>query len=222
MRTTMVWKISAIGTVLAASLALATPSAMAAPATPDGVASLGNANIVEADGTSDSISPLAICDLNGQATDSSTGGSIDDMVSYGKGTTSCTKDTAANTTTATAKGSRFVLDALMPYGGPEIKLNGYQVTCTANTAGTNASWSFSGLTGLSGLPQQIPSNYTKPITGTGGKVVANAIVNEVILPDPNDGSITLNLIHFKLFPNGDGPISGDIYVGSTACTPTVA
>jgi hypothetical protein len=57
-----------------------------------------------------------------------------------------------------------------------------------------------------------------------GKLLANVILNEVILPDPNDGSITLNMMHIQLFPNGvpknSTPMSGDIYVGSTSCSPT--
>jgi hypothetical protein len=47
----------------------------------------------------------------------------------------------------------------------------------------------------------------------------------VILPDPNDGSITLNMMHIQLFPNGvpsgsGTQLSGDVYVGSTSCSPT--
>ena len=91
------------------------------------------------------------------------------------------------------------------------------------TGGTNAAWQFGGLSGIT-TPQQIPNNYVVPVKSTNGRLLANVILNEVILPDPNDGSITLNMMHIVLFPTGTAPgqipLSGDIYVGSTACSPT--
>lgn len=217
MRTLATWRIAAVGTVLASGLVVAaTPGH--ATTTPDGVASLGAVNVV-VDGQNDTLAPLAQCDVSGQTTDSTVGDGVGGVASYGTGNTSCTKDTTANTTTSTGSGTRFELDALLPYGGPRIRLSSYQVTCTATTKGTNASWSYSGLSGISGLPQQIPNNYTVPIHDSDGQLLANAIFNEAILPNPNDGSITLNMLHFVLFPDG-GPASGDIYVGQTACSPT--
>ena len=68
-------------------------------------------------------------------------------------------------------------------------------------------------------------DYTIPVKAANGHLLANVILSEVILPNPNDGSITLNMVHIILFPNGTPPgttsMSGDIYVGSTACSPTV-
>jgi hypothetical protein len=116
-----------------------------------------------------------------------------------------------------AGGSRFQLD-LTRYGGPLIRLAGYQVSCAATTGGTMAGWSFAGLTGISGLPQRIPTNYSVAVKATDGTVLATAIFNEVILPNPNDGGITQNLIHIAFRANG--PITGNLYVGSTACVPT--
>jgi hypothetical protein len=131
-------------------------------------------------------------------------------------------DTQADTSTSTANGSKFALSALQAYGGPLIKIATYMVKCTANTNGTSASWSFGGLTGVT-IPSQIPQNYTVPVQ-VGNTVLANLIFNEIILPNPNDGSLTLNMLHIVLFPNGTPPntptLSGDIYVGSTSCSPT--
>lgn len=206
------------GLLAAAPAGAATQAATAAATPPDGIAALGSASVTTS-GETGSISPLAPCDVNGPTSASSTGGSIPGSVSFGGGTTSCTRDTTANTTASTANGTRFELDALVPWGGPRIRVAGYQVSCTATTGGTSAGWSFSGLTGLTGLPQQIPTNYTVPITGSGGTHVADVIFDEVVLPNPNDGSIALNLMHIKLFPDG-GPTTGDILVGSTACAPT--
>ena len=145
------------------------------------------------------------------------------FVSYGSATSSCAVDQAAHTSKSTASGTAFALTALQSYGGPQIKVANYQVTCTATTNGTNAAWQFSGLTGIS-VPQHVPNDFVVPVSSASGHLLANVILNEVILPNPNDGSITLNMIHVVLFPNGvppgTTPMSGDIYVGSTACSPT--
>jgi hypothetical protein len=210
-------RLGAVGAAIVAGLLAATPAG-AATTPPDGIANLGSA-AVTTNGQTDSISPLAPCDVDGQTTANSSGGAIAGTVSFGGGTTSCTRDTTANTTASTANGTRFQLDALVPYGGPRIRIASYQVSCTATTGGTSAGWSFSGLSGITGLPQQIPANYTMPITGSDGTHLADAIFDEVLLPNPNDGSIALNLLHIKLFPDG-GPTTGDILVGSTACAPT--
>lgn len=215
-RTLATWRTAAVGTALACGLLTAAPGH--ATTTPDGVASLGSIT-VSIDGQDESMAPLAQCDVDGQTTNSTPGDRIAGVASYGAGHSACTTDTTANTTTSTATGSRFELDALLPYGGPRIRLSSWQVTCSATTHGTNTGWSYSGLSGIPALPQQVPQNYTVPIHGSGGQLVADAIFNEVVLPDPNDGSITLNMLHVVLFPDG-GPASGDIYVGQTACSPT--
>jgi hypothetical protein len=187
-------------------------------ATQDGTASVGSATVVDGD-LVNTLTPLAGCTVHAPGSGSTAGAEIPDVVSFGNGTSSCTRNTSANTTTSTATGARFQLTALQPYGGPRIRLANYTVSCTATTDGTSAGWSFSGLAGLPDLPQQIPADYTVPITDADGQLLANVIFNETILPYPNDGGITLNLMHIVLFPDG-GPLSGDIYVGSTSCAPT--
>lgn len=215
MRRDDVVRIVTIGLALVAGLCLGAAPGQAA--TPDGTASLGAANVDITDAGPAVIDPLAPCDVDGQTSGSTAGGSIPRLVSFGSGTTSCTRDTTANTTHVTGSGSRFQLD-LTRYGGPRIRLASYQTFCSATTGGTNAGYSFSGLTGISGLPQPIPANYPVQVTATDGTVLATAIFNEIVVPDPNDGSSTLNMIHFT-FPAG-GPVTGDIYVGSAACAPT--
>jgi hypothetical protein len=209
---------AALATALTAAALLAVPAA----ATAAGVASAGSATIVR-DGVPLPVAPVGPCSLTGHQHGTSNGATEAGLVTYGPATSHCTLDTTAHTSTSTAKGTGFVLTALQDYGGPLIRVADYQVTCTATTGGTNASWSFGGLTGIA-VPQQIPRDYTVPVTSN-GTVLADVILNEVILPSPNDGSITLNLIHIVLFPQGTPPnatpLRGDIYVGATACSPTV-
>ncbi|HEX3790216.1 MAG TPA: hypothetical protein VHW44_20275 [Pseudonocardiaceae bacterium] len=221
MKTHGVWTAAVIGAVFAATLSLGVlPASAATPkANPDGVASPGSASVVQ-NGTTKSITGLARCDVDNKASASSPGASIANIVSYGSASSTCTKDATADTTKSVANGSKFELDALVPYGGPRIRFTSYQVSCAATTGGTSANWTFSGMTGLTGLPQQIPTDYTQTIKGSQNKVVAKVVLNEIILPNPNDGSIRLHLMHIVLFPNGGGPLSGNIYLGSTACSPT--
>lgn len=209
-------------TALTAAAAAAILTTQPANANPAGIANAGSATMVR-NGHTTPVAPVAPCSLTGQQQAHSNGATKAGLVTYGPATSTCTTNTQSHTSTSTANGTNFALQALQNYGGPLIKIANYQVKCTANTNGTNASWSFGGLTGIS-VPPQIPQNYTVPIK-SGNTILANVIFNEVILPNPNDGSITLNMIHIVLFPNGTPPntvpLSGDIYVGSTACSPTV-
>jgi hypothetical protein len=198
-------------------------TAHASPTTAAGTASAGSADITS-DGHFYLVPDVGACTLPNTAHGTSPGASQAGIVDYGPADATCTTDQAAHTSKSVANGANFVLSALQPYGGPQIKIANYQVTCTATTSGTNAAWQFSGWTGLT-LPDQVPNNYTIPVKTTSGQLLANVIVSEVILPNPNDGSITLNMVHIILFPNGTPagtpPMSGDIYVGTTACSPTV-
>lgn len=208
--------------LLVAGTAAALLTAVPASATAAGTASAGSASIVRNNRTIP-VAPVAPCSLTGHRQGSSSGASKNGLVSFGPASSTCTRDQQAHTSSATVKGSHFALSALQKYGGPLIRISTYQVSCTATQHGTNASWSFGGLTGLT-VPQQIPQNYTVKVK-SGNRLLAKVILNEVIFPDPNDGSITLNMMHIVLFPNGTPPhttaLSGDVYVGSTACSPTV-
>lgn len=209
--------------VVAGAVLTGTLTAAASPATAAGTASAGSAHVVR-NGHTFTVPAVGPCHLAGSQHGSSQGVTQAGIVSYGSATSTCSADQTAHTSKSVANGSAFALTALQSYGGPQIKIASYQVSCSATTGGTNAAWSFSGLTGVT-VPQQVPNNYVIPVKKANGTLLANVILNEVILPDPNDGSITLNMMHIVLFPNGTPqgtvPLTGDIYVGSTACSPTV-
>lgn len=193
-----------------------------ASATPAGTASAGSATVVR-DGRDFPVAPVASCSVTGRHHGWSRGAGRYGIVTFGPATSTCTADLMAHTSSSVANGSDFTLTALQDYGGPTIKIASYQVMCTASQSGTDASWRFSGLTGIS-VPRQIPANYTVDVRSGSGELLATVTLNEVVLPDPNDGSVTQNLMHIALFPDGTPPgttpMSGDIYVGETACSPT--
>lgn len=191
----------------------------AAADTPAGVADLGSADFTKA-GTTSTVPTLAPCTVDGTANASSpvvkkTG------VTFGGGSSSCTRtvvdpDNEVTTTTSTATGKDFELSALLSVGGPRIKLRGYTVSCTATQDGTHAQWTFSGLTGISGLPSPVPAGYVKPITKSGGTVLANAEFN--LVQQPGDGSISLTMLRITFAPASG--ITGSVTLGNTACAPT--
>jgi hypothetical protein len=189
---------------------------------PTGTASGGSATVVTK-GATVQVPPVGACSLTGTASGSSTGVRRAGLVSYGTVTSTCGVDGKAHTTTSTATGADFALSALTPYGGPTIELAHYRVTCTGRAGGTSATWAYSGLTGIL-VPKQIPNNYQVAVRSGTGAVLAEVTLNEVVLPKPNDGGITVDLMHIVLFPNGPPPntaaMSGDVYVGSTSCSPT--
>lgn len=195
----------------------AVPLGTAQAATPDGVASIGSATIAMA-GQADQLAAVAQCNVDTQPTSSASPSSITGVVSFGAGNTSCTRDLARNTTTSTATGTNFKLNALTQAGGPMLSITNFQVSCHATTAGTTASWRFSGMTGLGAMPRFVPDNYTRSIFSNTGQLLARAVFNEVTYPQPNDGSISLNMLHLKLFASSGA--TGDIIVGNTACSPT--
>jgi hypothetical protein len=210
-----------VAVVVVLGVLVAVP-AQAGQATAAGTASAGSAQVVR-NGHTFTVPSVGACSLDGALHGSSAGVTDVGIVAYGSANSTCAVDAVAHTSKSVANGTNFTLSALQSYGGPTIKVANYQVTCSATTGGTNAAWQFSGLSGIS-IPQQVPNNFVVPVKTAGGRLLANVILNEVILPDPNDGSITLNMMHIVLFPGGVGagqiPLSGDVYVGSTACSPT--
>jgi hypothetical protein len=201
---------------------LVTAPAQAAQATEAGTASAGSAQVVR-NGHTYLVPPVGPCSLPAAQHGTSPGVTDAGIVTYGQANSTCTTDATAHTSKSLANGTNFTLSALQSYGGPTIKVANYQVSCSATTGGTNAAWQFSGLSGIT-IPQQIPNNYVVPVKTANGHLLANVILNEVILPNPNDGSITLNMMHIVLFPTGTPPgqipLTGDVYVGRTACSPT--
>lgn len=198
---------------------LAAGAGSASADTPPGVADLGSADFTKA-GTTIAVPVLAPCSVDGATTASSpivkkTG------ITFGGGSSSCVTtvvdpENEETSTKSTATGKDFELSALVSAGGPRIRLRSYTVTCTATQNGTNANWTFSGLSGIGALPSSVPANYTKPIKKSSGTVLANAVFN--IVDTPGDGSISLTMLKITFTP--DSGITGSVTLGSTACAPT--
>ncbi|MGV9294339.1 hypothetical protein [Amycolatopsis sp. NPDC003676] len=215
----MIIKRAALATAALAATGLLAAAGPAAADSPAGVADTGNANFTKA-GSTISIPPQAPCAVEGPTSGSATAVSKPG-VTFGGGTSSCTTEVVdpandVTTTTSTATGNNFELSALVSNGGKRIRISSYTVTCKATQSGTNANWTLSGLTGISGLPSPIPANYTKPLTKSDGTVLANAVFNIQTLP--GDGSMTLTMLRIDFAPASGA--TGSVTVGHTACAPT--
>jgi hypothetical protein len=208
--------LGAVGASLVVGL-FAVPAGAAQAAIVDGVAAVGSANVMIA-GHVNTLGDVAQCRVGSISDNSTPGSSIAGVVSFGPGRSSCTRSYVTGATTATAIGTRFQLDALRSFGGPRIRLGYFRVTCRADRFGAGVDSTFSGLTGLGNLPRNIPDDYTVEITGSGGRVVAVVVLNEV-QPSRFHGGVALNVLHIKLFPGG-GLFSGDVVVGHSACART--
>ncbi|WP_406640398.1 hypothetical protein [Amycolatopsis sp. WGS_07] len=215
----MIIKRTALAGAALAATGLLTATGTAAADSPAGIADIGNANFTKT-GTTISIPTQAPCAVEGPTT-----GSADPVsqpgVRFGGGTSSCTTEVTdpandVTTTTSTATGNNFELSALVSTGGKRIRIGSYTVTCKATQSGTNANWTLSGLSGITGLPSPIPANYTKPLTKTDGTVLANAVFNIQTLP--GDGSMTLTMLRIDFAPASGA--SGSVTIGHTACAPT--
>ncbi|WP_037360051.1 hypothetical protein [Amycolatopsis orientalis] len=215
----MIIKRAALATAALAATGLLSAAGTAAADTPAGVADLGNATFTKA-GSAISIPTQAPCAVEGPTSASAT--PVSRLgVTFGGGTSSCTTEVTdpandVTTTTSTAAGNNFELSALVSAGGKRIRISSYTVTCKATQAGTNANWTLSGLTGISGLPSPIPANYTKPLTKSDGTLLANAVFN--IQTMPGDGSMTLTMLRIDFAPASGA--TGSVTVGHTACSPT--
>ena len=217
MRSNIARRAALVGTLLLAGLGAGVVPATAEPQA--GVANIGSANFTKS-GTTVAVPTQGHCSVDGPT--SATASVVTKTgITFGGGTSACTTtvtdpNTDATSTVSTATGKNFELSALVTAGGPRIKLATFKVTCTASQTQTNASWSFGGLSGISGLPAQVPPKYTKPITKTGGTVLANAVFNVQNLP--GDGSIGLTMLRIDFLPASG--ISGSVTLGHTSCSPT--
>lgn len=211
-------RFGALTAALVLGLVVAPPAWAANPA---GVATVGSAEFTKA-GTQVSVPQLGRCAVEGPTSNQSeavarTG------VRFGAGTSTCTTavvDEAAGTTTTTseASGTDFELSALVSEDGPRLRVANWKVTCTGTESGTHAGWSIGGLRGFHGLPEQIPPNYVHNITKSDGTVLATATFGETVLPNPNDGSIALTMLHIRF--TEASAIAGEVVLGATACSPT--
>ncbi len=210
------------GLVVAGLLATAVP----ASATAAGTAVAGDANFTKTGQPAVVVSPLASCDVNPDepGTVSASAPAVTKTgLKFGASTATCTTtlvnpDEWVTTTRSEAKGTLFELSALVAQGGPRLKIGSWKITCDATQTGTHAGWSLGGMSGWTGLPQQLPQGYVHEIKKSNGTVLAKALFTEVIFPVPNDGSITMNLLKITFEPASG--YSGAIRIGSAACSPT--
>lgn len=174
---------------------------------------LGNTgNVGSADfivrGNRSSISRLARCTVPGTGSASTTG-DTDVGVKFGSGSTSCDQLSGAVRVT----GSGFEFSALVPDGGPRIKINSFKVACDSRLTGSDTGISLSGFSGFS-LPDPIPKDYQQEI-GNGRASLAVLHVNEIV-PDAT-GAPRLTLLRIE-FLAASG-ITGTVRVGQVRCGP---
>ncbi|WP_179956884.1 hypothetical protein [Amycolatopsis anabasis] len=179
--------------------------------------SLGSARITVG-GQTVAAEPIAACKVGGTLKGTSSGVSVGTTTEYGKGETTCTRDDKG-VSTATASGKRFETRVLRQFGGPIIRVQTYGASCATTENGSSGSIQLGAVSGVQ-IPQEIPANHTVTIPGrqAGDPPMAEVVLNELIAPNPPDGSLITNAMHIKLFPRG-GPAEGDIFVGTAGCDP---
>ncbi|HEU5469463.1 MAG TPA: choice-of-anchor P family protein [Actinophytocola sp.] len=196
-------------------------SAAQPPPPPPPPASGGTGSIGEAQGVIDgqpvTIAELAACDTSGTRFASTPGAQSGDIVRYGWGRSTCSRDWWG-TTSVQVNGTLFRLDALRRWGGPTIHVSGFSVACQAGWWGTWSNFQVSGVFGVR-IPARVPPNYTVWVRGSGmpgSTPIAKVVVNEVDRSVP--GTLKINLLHITLFPSGPSIHSGDFVVGSVSCS----
>ena len=203
--------------IVAGLVASAAPALAANPA---GVASLGFAEFTKA-GRRTSVPVQAPCAVDGLTSNSAQAVKDQPGVRIGGGSSSCTTkavDDGRTESTSEANGQKFELSALTSDDGPTLKVGSWKAVCVGTEKGTDAGWQATGLSGFPDLPAQIPSNYVHQVRSTKGVVLATATFSEVVLPEPNDGSLAINALHIRFTP--ESSVSGEIVLGSAACSPT--
>jgi hypothetical protein len=209
--------LAAAGLVLTGLVA---PSASAAPE--EAIAS-GSVGSVDATYDDDSVQldDLASCATDGVDSAASTPVVVRGFLEFGDGSSTCAMS-GDGVASADVDGRLFRLDVLRDYGGPRIRMTDYHAQCATTENGSTASFHLGGLSGMS-VPPSLPPNYvvTIPGPGPGAPPLAKVTLNETITPDPPDGSMTVNIMHIHLFPDGSpsGEVGGEIVVGSVSCAP---
>lgn len=202
-----------VACLTAAGLAFVVAPAQASPGDALAEGSAGALSIGQT-----TVEPIAECSTEGELSGQSGEVAVPNVVTYSSGSSTCTVDEAGEIAKTTVTGGRFRFDALRQYGGPRIRLTSYTAKCETTLTGSGSSIQFSGLTGVS-VPSQLPSNHVVTIPGgPDGKPMATVTFNEALIPSPADGSMTVHLMHIRMFPQG-GPTSGDAYVGTVHCAP---
>jgi hypothetical protein len=203
--------------IVAGLVASAAPALAANPA---GVASLGFVEFTKA-GRTTSLPVQAPCAVDGRTTSSAVAVNDQPGLKFGGGTSSCTtRAVTADTTetTSTAEGTAFELSALKADKGPTLKIGRWKAVCVGTERKTDAGYELAELVGFPDLPNPIPTNHVHQVKSSTGVVLANVTFSEVVLPEPNDGSIAINAVHLRFTP--ESSVSGEIVLGSAACSPT--
>ncbi|MEV6238048.1 hypothetical protein [Lentzea sp. NPDC051838] len=217
MRKTLVAGAVAVLTLAAASPALAS--------NPPGTASSGSADFAKADQTF-KVDPLAVCNVNPDTAGTVSGSSpavARSGLKIGETGSTCTTEVVnpnefLTKTKSIATGKAFELSALVGKNGPRLKIAEWSINCDADEKGTSAGWVLKGMSGWTGLPQNIPSGYVHEIKASDGTVLARAKFTDTVFPVPNDGSISMTLLKISFEPSSG--YTGSITVGSVACSPT--
>ncbi len=162
------------------------------------------------------IEELAACNAGGVATASTSGATGQNFVAFGDGTSTC--GVAGGSAKAEVTGRGFTLDGLRHFGGPKIKMSRFSISCTATAGGSNARVQITGMSGVR-VPNPVPANHTVTIPGAraGDPPVARIVFNETIPSTP--GSMTVNLMQVRLFPEGIALAHGEVVVGTVHCSP---
>ncbi|MPY98569.1 MAG: hypothetical protein GEU97_11335 [Actinophytocola sp.] len=212
----------AIAGGLTAALTTAGASGTAAaepPAQPRATASgfLG-AVAVTVDGEPLAVGPIGACDVAGEQHSETGLFPVDDVADFWGGTADCTRDEQGNAH-ADVEGRYFSTSILRRWGGPRIRVSSFAARCDTTGKGSNTVMELGGVYGID-LPENVQSNHTItiPAPDEGEPPLAKVVINELVAPQPPDGSLAVNAIRIELFPEG-GPASGEIVVGSAACDP---
>jgi len=214
-RTLRALALSATAIVLVAAPAQATPGDAVAEGSVGSVnAHLDSAPII--------VDPIAACRSDGPLQGSSGNIEVEDFISYTNGKTKCAVDGAGEIASVEVTGGRFRFDGLRDFGGPRIRLTKFTARCATTLTGSGSSIELSGLSGIS-APADLPTNYKVTIANpnAGQPPLATVTLNEMVVPSPPDGSMTVNLMHIRLFPEGPGQNTGDVIVGAVHCAPVV-
>jgi hypothetical protein len=165
------------------------------------------------------LGPLASCSVGGTATANTSGAQARNFVAYGSGRSDCVTDTAGQAKVEVS-GRRFRLDGLRHFGGPTIKISSFTASCTTVENGAKSTLKVAGLSGIQ-VPNPIPPNHVITIPGAAptDPPVARIVMHEVIVPDPPDGSMTVNLMRVQLFPEGVALAHGEVVLGTVHCSP---
>lgn len=163
--------------------------------------------------------PIAPCEIDGEEQNDSGKVTVGDVATFWGGESLCHRagDGRAH---ADIEGRYFVTDVLRDWGGPRIKVSAFEVSCETLDNGSAGSVELRGVRGID-LPEDIPPNYSVMVPGRieGAAPLAEVIVNEFTTPNPPDGSMEMHAMRIVLFPEGGGPNSGDITLGTVTCDP---